>query len=286
MNPDPITVVNIVSTSYSGSTWVNMLLGSHSTAFSIGSIDWIGRVDDAVCSLHGRDCPLWSQYDPKSPENPFVQIARLTGKRVLIVSNTRKFRDAQKDPAIRSRYVWLVRDGRAVAASTLRKYPEVGAWRASRNWKRTVRKNKRLLSKQDPASVLSLRYEEVVTDTEAHVRRACEFLGLEFEPAMLKYYEQEQHLIGGNIGTVSVVAQRQNVQALHNALIAPIEIEGKDEVAGRRGQWDLTYYRQNSPDQFVDERWKQEMSDRQLLMFRLAAGRMNRKLGYPAGGRQ
>jgi hypothetical protein len=36
---NPITVVNIVAVSYSGSTWLNLMLGAHDDALSVGEID-------------------------------------------------------------------------------------------------------------------------------------------------------------------------------------------------------------------------------------------------------
>ena len=70
MDSPKITVVNIVAVSYSGSTWVNLMLGAHPDAFSIGEIDWIDKNKMALCSLHGESCPVWSQFDVSSKENP------------------------------------------------------------------------------------------------------------------------------------------------------------------------------------------------------------------------
>ena len=46
-------------------------------------------------------------------------------------------------------------------------------------------------------------------------------------------------------------------------------------------QWDVEYYAKGNPGNFTDERWKSELNDRQLRIFRLVAGWTNRKLGYP-----
>lgn len=37
----------------------------------------------------------------------------------------------------------------------------------------------------------TLRYEDLVADPEGELRRLCAFLGLEFEPAMLRYGEHD-----------------------------------------------------------------------------------------------
>ena len=46
---------------------------------------------------------------------------------------------------------------------------------------------------------------------------------------------------------------------------------------------DSQFYARSDPATFRDERWKTELSDRQIRWFALAAGRLNRSLGYGAG---
>ncbi|MCZ6834762.1 MAG: hypothetical protein O7G85_03215 [Planctomycetota bacterium] len=87
----PVVVVNIVAMSYAGSTWANMLLGANSEAFSIGEMDRIQKYEQATCTIHGPECPVWSRFDRASDENIFLQISRISGKRFLVVNNTRKY---------------------------------------------------------------------------------------------------------------------------------------------------------------------------------------------------
>jgi hypothetical protein len=51
--------------------------------------------------------------------------------------------------------------------------------------------------REQPAPICHVRYEELVSDPETHVRRICEFAGLEFEPGMVDYGSQE----GGRVET-------------------------------------------------------------------------------------
>jgi hypothetical protein len=43
-----------------------------------------------------------------------------------------------------------------------------------------------------PGAIHRVIYEKMVSDTEAEVRRLLEFCGLPFEPATLKFYENER----------------------------------------------------------------------------------------------
>jgi hypothetical protein len=86
----------------------------------------------------------------------------------------------------RSRIIWVVRDGRDTVLS-LMKTP----WKQHSNpalhalrWRYTT---DRMLAfeSQFPDRILRVKYEHLVRNVEAELRRACEFLGVEFEPGQL-----------------------------------------------------------------------------------------------------
>jgi hypothetical protein len=272
MNTAPITVVNIISTAFSGSTWLNLMLGSHSAAFSVGEIKHILRVGHARCTLHGEACPFWSRWPAQMPDDPFGRIAEMSGQRVLVVNNSRKLLGHQQSPRFDARYVHLIRDGRAVTASMLRKYPRHSVWSAARAWSHDLRRNRRLVRRQDPAKVLAVTYERLKADAASELARICAFLGLPFEPAMTEYWTREHHFLGGNRGTLTMVAKQHNLQLPPSKR----QLQGHTKLTN----WDLKHYEKADPKKFADERWKSELSDNQLRLFGLLAGRLNRSLGY------
>ncbi len=88
----------------------------------------------------------------------------------------RVFPDAQ--------FLHIYRDGCDVAYSFLRgnfvSRPTEAAWR----WTHTVGQTLNFVRKY-PQACHELRYEDLVADSETTIRGVCEFLGVEFEPAML-----------------------------------------------------------------------------------------------------
>ena len=94
-----------------------------------------------------------------------------------------------------ARFVHVIRDGRDVALSHNRRIqrrgvkgrPPVPAGEMARRWRKRIEK-----SRYDAQSVdhyVEIRYEDLVTDTEPTLRRVCEFIELDYDPAMLDYHE-------------------------------------------------------------------------------------------------
>jgi hypothetical protein len=95
-----------------------------------------------------------------------------------------------------AQYVHLVRDGRDAALSFLamRRRPRFNLARPrglatfASQWRLEV-EGARRLGRRIPERYHQLRYEDLVREPQAELERVCEFLELEFEPAMLAYHE-------------------------------------------------------------------------------------------------
>ena len=82
---DKVTVINLLSLSYTGTTWINIVLGSHEETLAVGPPDRFFELwstdPGKLCLVHGPDCDLWpafsARYDPRN--NLFVQLAEHTG---------------------------------------------------------------------------------------------------------------------------------------------------------------------------------------------------------------
>ena len=93
------------------------------------------------------------------------------------------------------------------------------------------------------ASYSEVRYEELVADPERVLRRICDTIGENYEPAMLDYHESAHRYV----------------------------IEEQ--------QWhDRT---RSAPTRDRTERWREEMSRTDEALFELAAGGLLQELGYP-----
>ncbi len=81
--------------------------------------------------------------------------------------------------------VVLVRDARDVALSVTKlPFGPNNAYAAGRWWARGIRRGLEA-ERSHPGRVLTLRYEDLVSDPEAHVQRVCDHLGLGYNSEML-----------------------------------------------------------------------------------------------------
>jgi len=143
-----------------------------------------------------------------------------------------------------SRFIHLVRDGRDVAKSH-----QAAGWAGrwlhdnTREWNRALECYRRWAGSELRERIMSVRYEELVLDTEGTLRRICQFLGETFEPQMLSWEEKVDEQVPERERHIHTKLKRRMSAA---------------DVA----------------------RWKHEMSARELLVAEAFMGTHLTRLGY------
>lgn len=268
-----VKYVYICSTGHSGSTLIDLLIGSHSRTASLGEISHLPKnlALNTICSCGNkvRDCHLWKKVLVKMGcqlgidilSNPYAlnlgyfkattivdksHVSRwkkygnkfsiglnyakiflntellspflsqiyegIDNKFLLydlvidtlsvdkIVDSSKFYLDAinlyQRKPE-EVRIVFLVRDGRAVYYSFLKRgYSNAGAVNAWKNYyNRAIPLMERCVRKEH---ILFIQYENLVSDTATELRRLCKFLGLSYEEEMLDFSKKIHHITNGN----------------------------------------------------------------------------------------
>ena len=59
-----------------------------------------------------------------------------------------------------------------------------------------------------------------------------------------------------------------------------------DVIGSRGAKFDSDFYQNSDAERFVDDRWKKELTPRQLRIFNLIGGRLNARYGYAAASGQ
>jgi hypothetical protein len=304
----------ICSAARSGSTLLDLMLGAHSTAASLGEFVFLGKAlaldQQCSCGAPTTRCPGWAQvfdhirreagidliaspyalqqWDARAsviidrnfqtplytaatklrsgwcdarfrqrrerrlplPESLargrdntlllYRAIAAVWDKRLLIDSSKNVHHAlAVQEVAPRQTYIiYLTRDGRGVYHS--RRSSGFSERQAALGWYRYNRRAMKLLEANTPPERLArVRYEDLVSDPGAVMRRLSGFLEIDFEPAMLQPNPATQHIVNGN-----------DVRHRRNLTVRP------------------------------DERWKQALPQHELERFRRLTRTLNEQLGY------
>ena len=141
-----------------------------------------------------------------------------------------------------ARFIHLIRDGRNVTLSNLElDWGPESVWEGAVYWKRFVNEGRRAGAKLGPERYLELRYEDVLEDPERNVRKMCDFVELEFDPVMLRYFERTKTISGAD------ESHHQNLS--------------KPPTKGLRD-------------------WREQMSRKDVELFEVLAGDLLSEMGY------
>ena len=301
-------VVFLMGSGHNGSTLLGLILGSHSRIHSLGELVVLRKAADTpfpdvpkLCSTCAGKCEFWnSKVDLAVLQKYFSQKDLFSALRASANHRGRSIYeyffewsdrdilvDFSKPPKwielqlrqldcwkkVRPILIYLARDGRAVVNSYLRKYPDRTIVEETVRWKRNVEDMEKLYRKCGLEKKLVLSYEELATRPADVGRRLCEVLEVEYEPAMLRYWEHEHHIAFGNAGTRSLVLRYQSY------LNRGREVEFADSfrnIKERHGE----HYEELGLDIKLDLRWKTELTEKQLEVFEFIAGETNKPLAY------
>jgi Sulfotransferase family len=119
--------------------------------------------------------------------------AAMSGKRHFAEKTPRHIRALATIRALvpGARFIVMVRDGRDVAASFIRRKGS-----AAFGLRRWLRDSQVALREAEAADVRLLRYEDLVVGPEAALREVCAFADLPFAPEMLRFHETRRLWFG------------------------------------------------------------------------------------------
>jgi hypothetical protein len=159
-------------------------------------------------------------------------------------------------------FVHLVRDGRDTALSQVEVDfgPDTVA-EAAQQWADGIAKAHRQAKRV--GHYMELRYEDLVADPESGLRRVCEFIDLEWDPAMLDYHRSAEQRMAE--------VTRDFERGSGPAIPAAVRAERHTRVA-------------QPPQADRAGRWRTDMSDADRHAFEAIAGETLAGLGYELDG--
>ena len=165
-----------------------------------------------------------------------------------------------------ARFVHLIRDGRDTAVSKSEREPDepMPIRRQARRWKRRIRKARSQAAGLE--HYIEARYEDLVREPEAVLRRVSGFIELDFDQAMLSYHERA----GERLSEID-----RDLPATGS--------QGTKEAGDRLAGFTLVA---KPPTEERIGRWRAEMSEADRVEFERIAGDLLDELGYETGNAQ
>jgi hypothetical protein len=225
--PDLDRPVVVLGVPRSGTTLLRVLLGAHSALLALPETPWLlgsyGREPSLRTFMehleeHRRGAVRNMRHlgggDVRRAARAFLAVLldrplQLAGARHVVFKTPDDV--VYLDHLVRllpdARYVHIVRDGRDVTLSTMRRfatlnhYGKATAAACLRRWVDFVDR----VRARDDVALIHVRYEDLVTDPAMVLRRICAFLGLSFEKAMLVPDLANQDLPDREVGAQDVL---------------------------------------------------------------------------------
>ena len=226
-------IIFIASLPHSGSTLLDLLLGSHSQIESLGEISKLKRYAEAPRDAAPRggkqqctcgapnvwQCPLWRRVDEflrsrgtsglrgldvgSSSQRRFREdngllyeaVLEVAAKKFVVDSSksVRRLRMLMAVDAFDLHPVFLYRQPHGQINSMVRKYGDPDHALAT-----NVRMNMELLDTLRGRPFVAIRYEKLVLDPREEMLRILKPLGLEFEDQQLEWARLPHHNLAGN----------------------------------------------------------------------------------------
>jgi len=174
-------------------------------------------------------------------------------------TQAKEFKSGRIDPYL----LHLVRDGRAVVNSYVRKYPHRSIATFTQDWMEKTKQRQEFYHSFDRGKKIEVAYEQLASDPHTTVQNICNFLDIEFTPDMIEYWKYDHHDISGNDGTYSLVRRYQQQEML-------------EKVKATHGE----YYEKMDLGIKLDLRWKKELSEENLEIFNSIAGEFNKPYAW------
>ncbi len=129
----------------------------------------------------------------------YKAIRRVTHCPVILEStkNPRRLKEIYLADPKSFKLIYLIRDGRAVAASAMRRVG-MDMKSAAGEWERWNRRSWWSQLTVPAQQKIRIRYEDVCQSPESTLQSICQFLEMPFEPSMLELRKSESHGLGGN----------------------------------------------------------------------------------------
>lgn len=157
-----------------------------------------------------------------------------------------------------ARFVHMIRDGRDVAVSLERRKSGLSTDEVAKRWRHRIRGTRE--AAEGVEHYIEIRYEDLVADPEPVLRRICDLIELDYDPAMLSYHERSSERL--------------------SELDQPLRAEGSKRGLTAESRQQAHALTAEPPRTDRVGSWKDSLSPEDVAIFDEYAGKLLAELGY------
>lgn len=259
------TVIFVGGTSYSGSTFFDMILANDPRGFSCGEIHALFHPyrphhDDPECGCGNTDCDIWRHAHAAGEEHVYEYLfERFAYLEFLVDSSKNPFWIERQTQRLRHR-------GMAVRNILIWKTPEEMFHSCRKrgialDWSRKWINYHRLYWSLIP-DFRAYAYSDLAKNPES-VEAVCKYLGIEYFAGKESYWEKEHHTVFGN--TSAKIHTRTHSDRQYERDLAELSAKTREDAANISGRGRTIYYQAEAVDRrsiLPPSSRKQRMVDR------------------------
>lgn len=255
----------ILSHSHSGSTLLDLMLGSHNQCSSLGEFV---RISDKIkkklpmCAVCDRDCSVWLKFKQLYRKHSLFDAAFSSFKTPFIIDSSKRVTWAKKHLTKHDYCIHLIRYGLATMLKTKRKK---GIIKSSdiQGWINRNAKISKFMKSINKKRRIFIKYEDLVTEPDKCLGKICKFLKIDYDSQMICFEKTHHHVVSGNAKPICAVqlhhhikkieTMHPDVQDFFSLIKKPVEL---------------------------DTRYQSRFSPSEVELFNRIAGRISNKYGY------
>ena len=257
-------IINLNCLSYSGATWINLVLGSHDKSLYVGPPQKLFNRNNSKLCLICKKCDLWTQITAKK-KNIISNIFKIADITHLFTNNANEiFYKKCPDFYFKKYEILLLRDGRAITLSFFKKnkkkinyfnsiHPDGWFYHSFQN-----------LPDLNKFKGLVVRYENICLQPVKFFKIISDYVDIDFNESQLRFWENDHHLITGNKGPIEIIKIFKKTKKF------PYKLSNIKKK--KMNLYDISKNFSNI--------WSKEISCEQRFFFDLILGEKNLELGY------
>jgi hypothetical protein len=204
--------VFVLGIGHCGSTLLGRIVNMHPDVLCVGELLRLGEAlenPDEHCSCGAllRECSFWSPWIHGLPDrikrnyrkwSPTLlnKIRELEGHELLLdLSKARAYRLSKRWRDADIGYILMLRDPRGIMRSSVARGGDLkGSLKVHRKWMGRFCD----FAEKNPSRCLTIYYEDLVSRPEVHIKKVCDFIGLDFLEEMIRPEIGLHHFVSSN----------------------------------------------------------------------------------------